>query len=64
MNIVGFIGLWAGLAAMTLVVLMLPAWHPPKWLCDGTGLPLFPKDAWKGASAGSASSGDGGSESD
>jgi len=32
---------------MTLIVLMLPAWHPPKWLCDETGLPLFPKDSWR-----------------
>ena len=47
MSVVGFIGLWAGLAAMTLIVLMLPTWHPPKWLCDGTGVPLFPKDAWR-----------------
>lgn len=44
---VGFIGLWAGLAAVTLVFLMLPTWRPPKWLCDGTGIPIFPRDAWR-----------------
>ena len=48
MSVVGFVGLWAGLAAATLIVLMLPTWHPPKWMCDGTGIPLFPKDAWRG----------------
>jgi len=62
-SIVGFFGLWAGLAAMTLVVLMLPAWRPPKWLCDETGLPLFPKDSWRPPSRiGQLPSADGGSD--
>ncbi len=61
MNIVGFVGLWAGLAAMTLVVLMLPAWRPPKWLCDETGIPIFPKDAWRDGTV-AAPLGDHGSE--
>jgi len=47
MTLIGFIGLWAGLAALTLLAVMLPTWRPPKWLCDGTGLPVFPKDAWR-----------------
>ena len=51
MTLVGFVGLWAGLAALTLIFLMLPTWRPPKWLCDGTGLPIFPRNAWKQPSA-------------
>jgi hypothetical protein len=47
MTVVGFLGLWAGLAALTLVAIMLPTWRPPKWLCEGTGVPVFPKDAWQ-----------------
>ena len=46
MTVIGFIGLWAGLAALMLVAIMLPAWRPPKWMCDGTGIPIFPRDAW------------------
>ena len=46
LTVVGFLGLWAGLAAITLLAIMLPTWRPPKWLCDGTGIPIFPKDAW------------------
>jgi len=45
-TVVGFFGLWAGLAALTLLAIMLPTWRPPKWLCDGTGVPIFPRDAW------------------
>jgi hypothetical protein len=47
MTVIGFIGLWAGLAALTLLAVMLPTWRPPKWLCDTTGLPIFPKDSWQ-----------------
>ena len=47
MTVIGFIGLWAGLAALMLVAIMLPTWRPPKWLCDGTGLPIFPKGSWR-----------------
>ncbi|MBT8203380.1 MAG: hypothetical protein HKN74_02820 [Acidimicrobiia bacterium] len=47
MTVIGFIGLWAGLAALMLVAIMLPTWRPPKWLCDGTGVPIFPKGAWR-----------------
>lgn len=47
MTLVGFVGLWAGLAALTLIFLMLPTWRPPKWLCDGTGIPIFPRNAWQ-----------------
>ena len=47
MTLIGFVGLWAGLAALTLLAVMLPTWRPPKWLCEGTGLPVFPKDAWQ-----------------
>ncbi|MBT8165310.1 MAG: hypothetical protein HKO63_02000 [Acidimicrobiia bacterium] len=47
MTVVGFLGLWAGLAALTLLAIMLPTWRPPKWLCDGTGIPIFPRDAWQ-----------------
>jgi hypothetical protein len=47
MTVVGFIGLWAGLAALTLLAIMLPTWRPPKWMCDGTGIPIFPRNAWQ-----------------
>lgn len=47
MTVIGFIGLWAGLAALTLLAIMLPTWRPPKWLCDGTGIPIFPKGSWR-----------------
>lgn len=50
MTVVGFFGLWAGLAAVTLIALMLPTWRPPKWLCDESGIPLFPKDSWRSPS--------------
>ncbi|NNC91193.1 MAG: hypothetical protein HKN80_01740 [Acidimicrobiia bacterium] len=65
MTLIGFIGLWAGLAALTLLAVMLPTWRPPKWLCDGTGFPLFPKDAWQTPAMQRQRSvlGDGGSES-
>lgn len=65
MTVVGFVGLWAGLAALTLLAIMLPTWRPPKWLCDGTGIPIFPKDAWQtdGMRRQRAALGDSGSQS-
>jgi len=63
-TVIGFLGLWAGLAALTLLAIMLPTWRPPKWLCDGTGVPIFPRDSWASPAVKHqrAVLGDGGSE--